>query len=176
MAEENKTDGAATASAEAPPPPPSSAKKTMIMIFGVILLIILGAIGYFFMMQKPVETADMKAAKVRLQFEEKLKKIRYLTVPDLLVNLKSHKAEGGSTFVRISVVLELTDPKDLKPIKELLPQIVNQFQIYLRGLEVDDIKGTEGVERLRSNLLARVNRLTDPLSINNVLIKDLLVQ
>jgi flagellar FliL protein len=57
-----------------------------------------------------------------------------------------------------------------------MPRIVDNFQIYLRELRVDDLRGSGGIYRLREELLARVNAAVAPVKVNDVLFKEMLVQ
>ena len=54
--------------------------------------------------------------------------------------------------------------------------IVDSFQVYLRELRVADLKGSAGIYRLREDLLRRVNEAAQPVKINDVLFKEILVQ
>ena len=58
----------------------------------------------------------------------------------------------------------------------MLPRIVDNFQVYLRELRLDDLRGSAGVYRLREELLARVNTAVRPAKIKDVLFKEMLVQ
>jgi flagellar FliL protein len=53
---------------------------------------------------------------------------------------------------------------------------VDQFQSYLRELRVDDLKGSEGVLRLKEELLRRVNAASAPYHVRDVLLKQMIVQ
>jgi flagellar FliL protein len=46
----------------------------------------------------------------------------------------------------------------------------------LRGLQVEDLQGSAGIYRLREELLARVNVVTEPVKVHDVLFKEILVQ
>jgi flagellar protein FliL len=58
----------------------------------------------------------------------------------------------------------------------VLPRIIDNFQVYLRELRVEDLKGSGGMYRLREELLLRVNAAVAPAKINDVLFKEMLVQ
>ena len=61
-------------------------------------------------------------------------------------------------------------------IEEMMPRIVDNFQVYLRELRVEDLKGSAGMYRLREELLKRVNVAVAPVKVNDVLFKEMLVQ
>lgn len=101
-------------------------------------------------------------------------KFYYIPVPSILVNLNT--PDGKQRFLKLSLILQLTKQDDIKEVEKLLPRIVDQFQVYLRELRVDDLRGAEGIYRLREQLLARANAETAPLKIYDILFKDMLVQ
>jgi len=95
-------------------------------------------------------------------------------LPELLVNLNTTGARA--TFLKITVSLELEKPDDVSRIKEVMPRILDNFQVYLRELRLDDLRGSAGMYRLREELLARVNASVAPVKVRDVLFKEMLVQ
>jgi flagellar protein FliL len=57
-----------------------------------------------------------------------------------------------------------------------MPRIIDNFQVYLRELRVEDLRGSGGIYRLREELLTRVNAATAPAKVVDVLFKEMLVQ
>lgn len=103
------------------------------------------------------------------------KDLAYYNVPDLLINLKASQPGRGS-FLKLSVILEVEGQSNIATLNTLKPRIVDQFQVYLRELRVEDLQGSAGIHRLREELLSRVNQITAPLKVRDVLFKDVLVQ
>jgi flagellar FliL protein len=95
-------------------------------------------------------------------------------LPEMLVNLNS--AGRRTTFLKITVSLELEKPEDVARIREVMPRILDNFQVYLRELRLDDLRGSAGMYRLREELLARVNAAAAPAKVRDVLFKEMLVQ
>jgi flagellar FliL protein len=102
------------------------------------------------------------------------KKAVFYDLPDLLVNLNG----GGrkTSFLKISISIELEDAGDLPKLQGVLPRIIDNFQVYLRELRAEDLKGSAGMYRLREELLSRVGAAAAPAKINDVLFKEMLVQ
>ena len=92
----------------------------------------------------------------------------------MLVNLNT----GGrkTNYLKITVSLELESDAALEQINQVLPRIVDSFQVYLRELRVEDLSGSAGLQRLREELLLRVNAAAHPAVIKDVLFKEMLVQ
>jgi flagellar protein FliL len=98
----------------------------------------------------------------------------FFDMPELLVNLNT----GGRrvSFLKLSIALELTDPADVPKVQLLMPRLIDSFQVYLRELRLEDLRGSAGVYRLREDLLARVNETAKPVKIKDVLFKEMLIQ
>jgi flagellar FliL protein len=95
-------------------------------------------------------------------------------LPEMLVNLNTTGTR--STFLKITVSLELEKADDVPRIKEVMPRILDNFQVYLRELRLDDLRGSAGMYRLREELLARVNTAVAPVKVRDILFKEMLVQ
>ena len=150
--------------------------KRRLIIFGAAgLLLIAGTGGVLYFTgiagkllgtTPKVETAEAAAAppKPRVFFD----------LPDLLVNLNSTGRKAS--FLKISISLDLEDQTDTARIQAVMPRIIDNFQVYLRELRVEDLRGSGGIYRLREELLARVNAAASPVKVKDVLFKEMLVQ
>lgn len=98
----------------------------------------------------------------------------YFDLPDLLVNLNTTGRKPS--FLKLSVSLELERAEDLPRLQAVMPRIIDNFQVYLRELRVEDLRGSGGIYRLREELLARVNTAAAPVKVVDVLFKEMLVQ
>ncbi len=103
-----------------------------------------------------------------------LKKAVFFDLPEMLVNLNS--SGRRTNFLKINISLELEEESDVKNLESLMPRIVDGFQIYLRELRVDDLRGSAGMYRLREDLLRRINEVARPIRINDILFKEMLIQ
>lgn len=99
--------------------------------------------------------------------------LSYVSVKDLVVNLRSPGAKKG--FLKLTMELEVKDPAEKATVEKLRPRIVDQFQVFLRELDFEDLKGAAGLERVRQELLSRANRVVEPIEINNLLFVELVV-
>ena len=103
-----------------------------------------------------------------------LTKAVFFDLPEMLVNLNS--SGRRTNFLKINISLELEEESDIKILELLMPRIVDGFQIYLRELRVDDLRGSAGMYRLREDLLRRINEVAKPIRINDILFKEMLIQ
>ena len=98
----------------------------------------------------------------------------YFELPQMLVNLST--SGRRTSFLKIVVSLELTSEEDKENLEMALPRIIDNFQVYLRELRVEDLRGSAGLYRLREELLFRVNAAVSPTRVTDVLFKEMLVQ
>src|SRR3546814_6558485 len=98
----------------------------------------------------------------------------FFDLPQMLVNLNT----GGrkNNYLKIAISLELTSESDSVALENLLPRVVDNFQVYLRELRVEDLRGSAGVQRLREALLLRVKKAVHPIEVRDVLFKERLVK
>lgn len=180
-ADSEKEDGEEGESLD--PPKKKLSKKMLIIIAAVGVVLLLGGIGagLFFtgIIGGHSDEAAGKAADAELAAEDEAVEHEvgvptFLPLGDILVNLSG----GGKrpNFLKIKVSLELADEKDVATLEALRPRIIDHFQIYLRELRIEDLRGSAGLYRLREELLLRVTEVVRPVRVRNVLFQEMLVQ
>lgn len=151
--------------------------KKLIIIIAVVLLIAIGGIAaaYFTGLLQPIiEWITGEDATEEQERKVDQENAVFFPLEELIVNLNT----GGrkSTFLKIRISLELADGGDISRIESVMPRIMDNFQVYLRELRIEDLKGSAGMYRLREELLTRVNAAAAPAKIQDVLFKEMLVQ
>ncbi len=150
-----------------------SGKKLVLFVAVPVLLLLIGggAAAYFMGLfgggteEPAVEESAAKEPSGPAVFYD---------LPDMLVNLNT--GTRRASFLKISVALEVTSEKDTAALQQVQPRIVDSFQVYLRELRIEDLSGSAGLQRLREELLLRVNAAAHPVEIRDVLFKQMLVQ
>ena len=98
----------------------------------------------------------------------------FYDLPEMLANLNT--AGQKRTFLKMLVSLELASDGDIITVEIVLPRIIDNFQVFLRELRLEDLQGAAGMNRLRVELLDRVNAAVSPARVNDVLFKEMIVQ
>ncbi|MBP9693997.1 MAG: flagellar basal body-associated FliL family protein [Alphaproteobacteria bacterium] len=98
----------------------------------------------------------------------------FLKLPELLVNLNTKNRRQN--YLKVVVTLEIGNPEDLKKLEEMQPKIIDAFQVYLREVRPEDMKGSTGIYRLREELLRRVSVIVQPVEVRDVLFQDVVMQ
>ena len=165
MSDTDQAEGGAAEVAEVTPP---KGKLKLIIAAAGVFLVVAGVAGWFFLLrghgeEKQVETAA--AAKPPV----------FLDVPDMLVNLVGLPGERVQ-YLKVKVVLEVKEEKQVEAIKPTMPRVTDIFQTYLRELRPTDLTGSAGLFRLKEELTRRVNLAVAPGQVNAVLFKEIVIQ
>lgn len=144
-----------------------------IVLFIVLPILLLGGVGGGLMMSGILGGAE-ETAKVEKKAKPKPIQTVFFDLPEMLVNLNG--TGRRQNFLKMQVSLELTDEAVIPELQKLTPRIVDNFQVYLRELRVEDLRGSAGVYRLREELVARVNAAVRPVEVRDVLFKEMLIQ
>ena len=178
---EKEPEGEAPAAAEGAEGEAASKKmsgKKLVLFIILPALLGLGAIGggtwFFFLRGGSSHTEEAQAEGHGDPHAPAVPATVFMNLPEMIVNLDS----GGrrANFLKINIALEVAAATDVPRIEAVMPRIVDNFQIYLRALRVEDLRGSAGMFRLREELLARVNTAVQPARINDVLFREMLVQ
>jgi flagellar protein FliL len=163
MADNEQAEGADGAEAG-----PSKKGKFKLIIAAAALLAIVGAGAgtWFFLMRGHAEEKHAEAPPPKPAFVE---------MPDMMVNLVGAPGERVQ-YLRVKVVLEIKEEKQVEAIKPNLPRVTDLFQTYLRELRPSDINGSAGLFRLKEELTKRVNNAVAPQQVSAVLFKEIMVQ
>jgi flagellar FliL protein len=166
MADNEQADGGAADDAEAAP---SKKGKLKLIIAAVGFLAILGggAGWFFFMRGGHGEETHAEAPPP--------KPPSFVEVPDMMVNLVGAPGERVQ-YLKVKIVLEVKEEKQVETIKPSLPRVTDLFQTYLRELRPTDLNGSAGLFRLKEELTKRVNAALSPNQVSAVLFKEILVQ
>lgn len=155
---------------------PAGSKKLIIIIAGIValLLIVAGTLFFTPLGNNLFGKGEDETSHDEEKQEIDITKVDFVTLPEILINLRS--ADGRSSFLKTTFILEAPNEEVSKKIDKLKPLLIDQIQIYLRELEVEDLRGSAGMQRIRQELINRTNALLNPEKINNVLFKEFLVQ
>jgi flagellar FliL protein len=126
-----------------------------------------GAAGWFFFFRHPSDEMHAEAAPMKPPV--------FLEVPDMLVNLVTGPGERVQ-YLRVKVVLEVKEERQIEDIKPSMPRVTDIFQTYLRELRPSDLNGSAGLFRLKEELTRRVNAAVAPIKVSAVLFKEIVVQ
>ena len=150
-----------------------SKKVLMIAVPVAVLVLAGGGAGTYFFVIRPHATEKAKLAKAP-EIPLTPPQVAFSDVPDILVNIQS--PDGTPAYLNLSLSLEMDNDLAKTGVQALMPRLVDQFQSYLRELRLEDLKGSEGVLRLKEELLRRADVAASPYKVRDVLLKQMIVQ
>jgi flagellar FliL protein len=161
--------------------PVKGKRKLIIIIAAVVLLIAIGA-GVF--LSGVLGGGDKEAHKDKEKATEEqavdehgnpiIAKPAYYDLPPFLVNLST--GTGKTSFLKMSVTLELKDEASKAVVDANKPRILDAFNAYLRELRASDLAGSAGIYRLREELIARINSTVKEGLVKDILFSEIIIQ
>jgi flagellar FliL protein len=165
MADNELAEGAADGTEAAPAP---KGKLKLIIAAAGMFVVLAGGVGIWLLFfHHSGEEVHAEAPP--------LKPPSFVDVPDLLVNLVGAPGERVQ-YLKVKLVLEVKEEKQVEAIKPSMPRVTDIFQSYLRELRPGDLNGSAGLFRLKEELTKRVNVALAPTPVNAVLFKEIVVQ
>lgn len=159
---------------EAAPPPITkkkmSGKKLVLFIVLPLLLFGGGGAAAWFLLFQHAETPE---GEVAAEAEAEHPPV-YFDMEELTVNLAASGKRNA--YLKLKLTLELGKPEDSETLPNVLPRVEDQFQVYLRGVRVEDLQGSDGLQRLREELLLRAQKAAAPAEVKDILFKVVQVQ
>jgi len=175
--------------AEGEKKPTSKLKKILIFVLPLVILIGGGA-GAFFMGvfdgflshgEEKVTCENIKEGdkgyeecQAMTENNMSLHPGAFIVIPDMIVNLKTDN--DRPRFLKIALEVEVLNEEEKARLEPLMPRVIDQFQMYLRELRLEDLKGTSGIYRMKIELLNRIRAVTPGIKVHDILFQEILVQ
>ncbi|MDP3532004.1 MAG: flagellar basal body-associated FliL family protein [Alphaproteobacteria bacterium] len=105
---------------------------------------------------------------------DKLRTSIFHPLPEMMINLNSEV--GKVSYLKIQASLELDDQKSIEKLQKVMPRIQDTIQVYVRELKVADLKSSIGIEKLRQELLKRIQLIAKDVKVFDVLFPQMLTQ
>jgi flagellar FliL protein len=163
MADNDQAEGAADVAEVSAP----KGKLKLIIAAVLVLTVAGGAATWFFFLRHHGEEMHAEAPPPKPPV--------YVEVPELLVNLVGIPGERVQ-YLKVKVVLEVKEEKQVEAIKPTLPRVTDIFQTYMRELRSSDLNGSAGLFRLKEEMTRRVNAAVSPNQVSAVLFKEIVIQ
>ncbi len=172
--QEEATEGAEDGK-EAPKKSGGMMKIILLVVIPLLVIGIVAGVLFFTDFGRGMIGLETEKEIVEEEVVELPENISYYEMPELLVNIQSSSAKR-KPYLRLAVKFEIHDPEATATLDLLKPRIIDSFQVYLRELRVDDLEGSAGSQRLKEELLKRVNAVSAPAKVMDVLFQVFVVQ
>ena len=95
------------------------------------------------------------------------------SLDSFIVNLSD---QGGKRYLRITMGLELGDPKFAEELTKRLPQIRDSILMILPSRKVDELQTTEGKNSLRTEIISNLNELLGKEIVKKIYFTEFVIQ
>ena len=95
-----------------------------------------------------------------------------LEMPEMIINLRR---DTPSRFLKVGLNLAVT-PGERPRVEKAMPQLVDSLQEFLRNLDQDDLEGSAGLHRLRTEIKRRFNLIAAAPNSNRDAVADVLLR
>lgn len=147
--------------------------KLLLLIGLPLLLMLSGGTAAVLMDLVPLAGATTEQTEEE-EAEASSADVVFVELPDLLVNLN---VDGRRLrFLKLVAALEVHGDAQAEQVRRFLPRVVDGFHLYLRSISPEELQGSEGVYRIKEELLARTNEAVRPAQVQDVLVREMLVQ
>jgi len=151
-------------------------KKKLILLLVVFLLLLGGGGGAaykFLVLDKQQNKEENKAQKI----QEEIRNVENIgimfEVGTFVVNLADKDADR---YLKVTVILEIENEQVKQEVEKRLPQIKDSITTLLFTKTSRELKTAEGVERLKEEILRRVNAILPLGGVKNVYFTDFVIQ
>ena len=159
-------------------------RKLFIILPAILLLLVGGGAAAYFMgfldpliemvlSEPPVQEEEGEVFEPELPPLDPLN-IVFIETPEILADLKTDGSRRH--YLKMKLNFELEHPEDADAMTMEMPRIIDAITVYLREMSSEDFKGSEGIHRLRQELLLRVNAAASPIRVTDVLVAEFLLQ
>jgi len=156
----------------------SRGRKVSIAVIVIVAILSIAAAYFFFKIVKNPKTYKDNKEYVRdVHNSDDIGGLtsdnNYVVIEPMVVNLLTSGQKP--VYLRLSLMLKLATESDVKIVQTKLPVIVDELQVFLTGLRPADLSGTGGSLLLKEELTKRINKITSPILMKDVLLKEILI-
>ncbi len=156
-------------------PKPGGKKRLLLLVGAPVLLLGIGAGLWFGGILPPLLGMGARPPPATSAPQaEAPRPPAFLELPEIIANLNAPGRRP--VFVRLRARLEHPRAEDATAIQAAMPRVLDLFQIYLREMRPEELRGSIGTQRLREELVLRVNIAANPARITDILFTEILVQ
>jgi len=94
-------------------------------------------------------------------------------LPEFVVHLRNPEAER---YARMSFELEIGSEEEKAELAAAMPRVREVFISYLSDCTVEDLRGSEGIDRTKKELMARLEKDVSSAQVRSIYITDIVVQ
>jgi flagellar protein FliL len=151
-------------------------KKNIFIMSGIALIVFAVIGGGFFMLWQKLSALDKPKEAESAKVPEKSDHGGMgpvFSLDSFIVNLSD---QGGKRYLRVTMGLELGDPKSAEELTKRLPQVRDNILMILPSRKVDELQTTEGKNSLRNEIISNLNVLLGKEVVKKIYFTEFVIQ
>ena len=152
-------------------------KRLIFILIGLlmtIILIVLAALYFTGVLDDLINPEPQTLEEAAAMRGDNAEDIGYFyPLDEFSVVVQSSSSRPRSLTLKL--ILELEAESDKLFIDQLLPRVMDSFQVFIRDLRVNELEGSMGIYRVREELLRRINAAISPIKIRDVLFENIAI-
>ncbi len=153
------------------PATPSSRSPLLPVLLGLNSLLLIGLLAVVLLRGGPAPAAtSAEAAEVQAPAEGAGPTVK---LADFVVRLRNPEVDR---FARLSFELELANEASRGRLTERMPRVRDAIIAYLSDRTLEELRGSEGLARAKSELLVRLAEVLPPGDVRALWVTDFVVQ
>lgn len=149
--------------------------KVVIAVIAVLVLLIAGLVAVFFYATSEPKAQEAQSEQVAAS-ESNAKYLRIgpiFQLDQFIVNLLS---QGGRRYLKVSISLEMTTPNLENELNAKRAPVRDIIIDILTSKSIDDISTTRGKDKLKEEIIQRLNEILVDGKIRNIFLTDMAIQ
>ncbi len=151
-------------------------KKNIIIMAGIALIVLAVIGGGFFMLWQKLSALEKPKEGEVPKAPEKSDQVGMgpvFALDSFIVNLSD---QGGKRYLRVTMGLELGEPKAAEELTKRLPQIRDSILMTMPSRKVDELQTTEGKNSLRTEIISNLNVLLGKEIVKKIYFTEFVIQ
>jgi flagellar basal body-associated protein FliL len=146
--------------------------KKAIIIIAPLLIVLLGA-SYYFLVVLKSSASDIHAIEKKngTQRELAIEQNTYLDIDQITVPLSPSGTKRE--YLRLDLTLRVGSEEESAAIARKLPIIRDSLLVFLKSLRSSDFNSSHGTLYLKEEITKRINKITSPIVIKEVLFQEI---
>lgn len=146
--------------------------KKILIILTPIVLLVAGAAYFFFFVIKAPKTEEIIEEDIgKPKYKAALEQNSYLDIDPIIVGLTSIGPKRE--YLKIDMTLRVGNEKESQAIMEKMPLIKDSLIVFLRSLRSSDFNSSNSTIYLREEITKRINKITAPVTVKEVLFQEI---
>ena len=144
----------------------SPQKRKKIMVLLLALLIVIGiSVGIYFALNTSYDSLGRGYKIIQYDKDADKSVTVFYDLPEIKTSVRG---KDGQHELKMKITLELSSIEDLKLVEILIPRLNDVVIAHTIELNLDEVKGSEGLYWLKEELLYRFNLAAAPVKIKNL--------